>query len=375
MALADTSKAIGSAAQLLSYQLTQRTGYNVTVGRPDMPAGSGARLNLFCYESILEPTMRRRSLDAGQEPPLWLALRYLLTAFDEGGKADTIGALKVMGDGLQALQALRVLPLEGIAAEDLAALSPNPEPLKLNFMETTRDLLSSVMQGTDEKYHLSMAFELRPIMIASLESAAYSLLVGIDYTSASAERKDLGIGMDVTASRGPIVSRVLPRKAQLDGELLVFGEGIRLPQSVGAPPEDDMVAELGGVELSIQAGPDASEGFTVETPASALTGDLISAGNQGLQIIETLASGRKRRSNLYTVPLLPVLDMVSVSSLAWDSPGDPDSVITVDLELDGKLLGSDEDETLSHCGGMGPPSPASISSAMWRPHRRRPRNA
>ena len=36
-----------------------------------------------------------------------------------------------------------------------------PEPLKLSFDGAGVDLLSKVMQGTDERYRLSMAFQVR----------------------------------------------------------------------------------------------------------------------------------------------------------------------------------------------------------------------
>jgi hypothetical protein len=46
-----------------------------------------------------------------------------------------------------------------------AALQDNPEPLKLSFDETTAELISKIMAGTDERYRLSMAFQVRPVMI------------------------------------------------------------------------------------------------------------------------------------------------------------------------------------------------------------------
>jgi len=38
--------------------------------------------------------------------------------------------------------------------------------MKITFDNATTELLSKVMQGTDEKYRFSAAFEVRPVMIA-----------------------------------------------------------------------------------------------------------------------------------------------------------------------------------------------------------------
>ena len=39
-----------------------------------------------------------------------------------------------------------------------AALVDNPEPLKITFDRADAELLSKIMQGTDEKYRVSAAF-------------------------------------------------------------------------------------------------------------------------------------------------------------------------------------------------------------------------
>ena len=58
------------------------------------------------------------------------------------------------------------LALDALVAPDVRlALENNPEPLKLSFEESGADLLSKIMQGGDERYRLSTAFQMRPVMI------------------------------------------------------------------------------------------------------------------------------------------------------------------------------------------------------------------
>src|SRR5437762_3090475 len=187
MAFADTAKAIGAVTDAISQRLNTRTGLAITVGRPEPGVVAGVeRLNLFLYEIQFDASLKNVSLDEGQRPPLWLVLKYFLTAFDDDGKtSDTISAYENLGEGIRALQELSVLPLTpGLPAPLLKALSDNPQDLKITFDEASTELLSKVMQGSDEKYRLSVAFQVRPVMIAAAELASYSLLVGVDYTTA-----------------------------------------------------------------------------------------------------------------------------------------------------------------------------------------------
>ena len=64
----------------------------MTVDRPRPPANgggvpAGGRLNLFLYETSFDPTLRNVPLEDGRPAPLWLVLKYLLTAFRTGGTA------------------------------------------------------------------------------------------------------------------------------------------------------------------------------------------------------------------------------------------------------------------------------------------------
>ena len=114
MALADTAKAIGAITDAISQRLITRTGLAVTVGRPEPPTPvvAAERLNLFLYEIQFDASLKNVSLDEGQRPPLWLVLKYLLTALDDDGKtSDTIEALENLGEGISAVQERSLLKL------------------------------------------------------------------------------------------------------------------------------------------------------------------------------------------------------------------------------------------------------------------------
>lgn len=334
MPLADSSRAIGAVTGLLGDRIESLTSHNVTVGRPEPPSANGGianpRLNLFLYEALFDPHLRNTPLDDGQEAPLWLVLRYLVTAFDDAGESDTSAAFRILGDGLRALQALAVLPLTGLSPEDQTALDPNPELLRLTFNEASSDLLSKLMQGSDEKYRFSMNFEVRPVMIAPVSPADFGLLVGVDYTAPPpGVREDRGVALSVEPTLGPLIERVEPASFKPgDPPVRVAGEDLQL---------EGLAVQLGPVLLGLV--PDPAGGAVFEPTAAALHGDAISAGSHPLSVVRTLLSGRKRSSNLVVVGLLP--ELTAASHIAAD-PNDPDDVPK--LELEGQLLGGEADD-------------------------------
>src|SRR5688572_1681983 len=141
MALSDSKTAIGAVSELLRGQLIARTAATtVDVGRPETAAGgSGPKFNLFLYQVAVDGFLRHQPLDEGQQPPLWLVLHYLLTAFDTGSESDSINAHNLLGDGMLALQELNFL------YPTVVALSENPEPLKITLDSADVELLSNIM--------------------------------------------------------------------------------------------------------------------------------------------------------------------------------------------------------------------------------------
>ncbi|HEY8940690.1 MAG TPA: Pvc16 family protein, partial [Cellvibrio sp.] len=91
MSLLSTHEAIGAVSEALRSQLQLRTSILTTVGRPEAAANGDAvpRLNLFLYQIDFDPHLKNHSLDEGQPPPLWLVLRYLVTAYDGSLDSDT----------------------------------------------------------------------------------------------------------------------------------------------------------------------------------------------------------------------------------------------------------------------------------------------
>jgi Pvc16 N-terminal domain/IPT/TIG domain len=351
MPFADTGKAIGAVSKVLKDSLfnsvhnlqltlpdsiTIGPGTEVVVGRPETPSGNSIppQLNLFLYEIQFDPNLRNYELDPGQNPPLWLVLKYLLTAFDETGNSESIGAHMLLGEGLRALQSLSFLQL-GSAASILAALNDNPEQLKLTFDQAPPDLLSKLMQGPDDKYRCSVSFEIRPIMIVPTEPVSYNLLVGINYQAGNTIREDLGVMVDVLPSLGATIERLSPTllEASLTSTLTLDGNDLNLA---------GLVVKFGTVELPV----------TVQTPTSVtcnanstvLDSRLISAGSHPVSVVQILPSGKRRSSNLLIANLLPIVSSVSVSGLTRVTPGQPLSPVHATIEINGSLLGTAADD-------------------------------
>lgn len=334
MPLVETGRAIGSVSELLREYLGTQTGLNITVGPPRPGPGPGTgdavpTLNLFLYEALFDPSLRNTPLDEGQSPPLWLVLKYLLTAFDVGGNSDSVDAHEDIGRGLRALQELNLLFLNGIPplpSTITRALADNPEVMKITFDQTTSDLISRLVAGSgaEDRYRFSVGFEVRPVMIATAEPPSYSLLVGVDHTQAPpVNRDDGGVNIPVIPSLGPTISSVEPPVVPQSGTFTVAGNDLSL---------SNLVVTLGPVELPVVAQPGG------ELVARAdVAGLPISAGTHPLAVAIQLPGGSRRSSNLLFAGLRPTI----TGAVAAPSP-DPD--IQAVVTLTGHLLGRAGDE-------------------------------
>src|SRR4051794_9789006 len=105
MSLAGSEKAIGAVSELLKAKLAVRTGISsVLIGRPESARTGGTkRFNLFLYRLVFDGHMRNFPIDSGQQPPVWMALHYLLTAFDDADESDSSIAHELLGRGVVAL--------------------------------------------------------------------------------------------------------------------------------------------------------------------------------------------------------------------------------------------------------------------------------
>lgn len=342
MALADTGKAIGAVTDAISQRLKTRTGLAITVGRPEPDVVVGVdRLNLFLYEIQFDASLKNVSLDEGQRPPLWLVLKYLLTAFDDDGKtSDAIGAYENLGEGIRALQELALFPLTpGLPAPLLKALSDNPEDLKITFDDAPTDLLSKVMQGSDEKYRLSIGFQVRPVMIAAAELPSYSLLVGVDYTTAPVTKVgDPAIHIPVLPSMGPTITSLTPAGFELGSTVTIFGTDLHL---------SNLSVNLGASVLPVtMQQPDRLQFVVREDIAN---GGTMSAGSLPVSVGQLLSTGRRRSSNVLVGNLLPTLSGAailggSLQTVAVAPP--PIGWKFATLDVTGKLLGRTDDDEL-----------------------------
>lgn len=330
MALADSGRAIGAVTRLLRDHLL-RLGFEVSVGKPEAAADSNtaAKLNLFLYAVGFDAALRNHTLRDGEAPPLWLVLKYLLTAFDDREESDSAAAHELLGRGLAALQGLGFLRLHPLVDLDVRlALENNPEPLKLSFDDAGVELVSSLMQGAEERFRLSSAFQVRPVMIVPERELRSALLVGVDYEAVpQTVIGEDGVVIRVLPSLGPRLTRVSPAAFEAGAEIELFGIDITA---------SDIEVVLGDVVLTpvlrlpdrlrvtVEGDPEGSP----EGPIAA--GSTLSAGEVPLVVRRRLSATRVRSSNLLAARLLPTVNSAAVV-------GD-------DIVVDGLLLGADSDD-------------------------------
>jgi hypothetical protein len=325
MSLLLTNEAIGAVSETLQAQLALRSGLMVTVDRPDIAAtlDSIPKLNLFLYQIDFDPSLKNHSLDDGQPPPLWLVLRYLLTAYDANHDSDTIPAHRLLARGLASLQEMTML------TPTVPALLDNPEPLKLTFDSSDVDLLSKVMQGSEEKYRLSTAFQVRPVLIAPDVAPSYAPLV---LTVGPPGHE----GVAVIPSMGPRLKQVTPLRFEIEATLEFSGDDINggiETVFIGSMELPVIAAREGAVKVNIP-----------HTPS-------ISAGQLPATVARRLPSGRQQTSNPLFVTLLPRLISASVGVLTANATklfgsvtligerlGGPDDMIFCAFYRDGQVL-------------------------------------
>jgi len=312
MALINSQQAIGAVSDLLSSRLTSQTSANtVDVGRPEQAAAvAGPKFNLFLYQIDVDGHMRNQPLDRGQADPLWLVLRYLLTAFDTGSESDTVAAHELLGEGMLALHELNFL--QPSAPE----LADNPEPLKITFDSADSELLSKVLQGTDVQYRISAAFQIRPVMIAPSVAPRYTLPVRTVGPPGSE-------GVLLLPTLGARLTSVTPERFTAGTSITITG------RDVNASITDVRI----GTETFAVSG--ASEG-QVSTTVQVTTG--LSAGNYTLCVSRTLVSGMVLCSDSLPVQLLP--EVVSATpGLLTNTAG----MVSGNLTIAGTRLGGPDD--------------------------------
>lgn len=295
MSLTASKEAIGAVSDLLKAQLASKTGINaVSVGRPEdasKAASTGSSFNIFLYQVGIDGTLRNRPLDAGQAPPVWLVLYYLLTAFD-GAESDSINAHKLLGRGMVALNAMNVMRPDATNA----ALSSNPDPLRITFDEADVELLSKIMPGSEEKYRISAAFQVRPVMLASTDSPpAYAPPVKTIGKPLPAPQ--MYEGVTVLPSMGPQVSAIEPERFTAGQQIVLSG------------------TDLAGYDQILVGASSYPATASAEGKLSATIppADTISAGAYPVCVARTLPDGHTLSSNAVAGHLLPLVSAVNLA--------------------------------------------------------------
>jgi Pvc16 N-terminal domain len=334
MPLAQTGLAIGSVSRFLAGILTTSLWnvppYNpkITVLRPqaDTTAGTATqpRINLFLYEIEIDGPMRNIALTPGNLPPLWMVLRYLLTAFDGNGESDTTDSHDLLGMGLQVLMGVRdTLP----ALAGYTALSDNPEPLKLTFDQATPELLSRLMQGPDDKYRCSAAFQVRPVMIAQPVPPLGMQLVGINYRLGTTIGI-AGIQNFVLPNMGPELDGTQPPIVELGDTLTLLGSNL---------DEAGLTVNFGATTLT----PNMQHSQALSVVIDGLDLAISSAGNISVSVTQQLPAGPSISSGVVSVSLLPTVATIAIVAIAAVSVTNPNVYATI--ALTGVLLGGPGD--------------------------------
>lgn len=333
MALSDTGTAIGSVSRLLQNILTNALNTanpapHVTISRPepgsDGALPSGARLNLFLYEVQLDASLRNTPLTPGRQSPLWLVLRYLLTAFDGGGDSDTDGAHDLLGLSMQVLLGINE---SGVLQQinTNKALLDNPEPLKVTFDEGAPDLLSRLMQGPDDRYRMSVPFQIRPVLVANSEPPSSLFLVGVNYNTDTVIGAR-GIQNLVLPSLGPVITAVTPPQVQPGDVLTIAGTGLNAPQ---------IAVQFGGVLLPVSM----QQGGQLQcvVGGAPLDPTQISAGSQPVSVAQTFSNGKTLSSNALSTALLPLV--TGVNAVGFQAVSGTNPNVYGAIKLSGQFLG------------------------------------
>jgi hypothetical protein len=312
MALADSKQAIGAVSELLKSRLTLNTSAStVDIGRPEAATANNCpKLNLFLYQVDIDGQLRNHPLDQGQAPPIWLVLHYLLTAFDKDKESDSSKAHELLGEGMLTLQEMN------FAEPASPALADNPEPLKITFNTADSELLSKIMQGSDEKYRLSVSFQVRPVMIVPSVPPHYALPV-----------KTVGPPADEGAV---VVPSLGPRLEGISPDRFTIGDTIALT-GLDIGTETEMV-RIGNYRLPVTTAKDGE----IKTVIAARP--KLSAGSYPVTAIRLLPDDRELSSNALLGHLLPKVTNAQhgvLTTVAGKCSGN--------LILTGNLLGGADD--------------------------------
>ena len=137
----------------------------MTSRRRDGGSESFSRVNLYLYQVNENPFVknqpRKTRIDGSREyPPLSLNLYYLLTPY----ASDAISAQQVLTHAMQLLYVNAI-----VSGDQLAdSLRLTSEELRINLRQMSLEELTRVWNSLQTPYRLSVAYEVRVVLIESM---------------------------------------------------------------------------------------------------------------------------------------------------------------------------------------------------------------
>jgi len=187
--------------------------------------------------------------------------------------------------------------------------------LKITFDSAGSELLSKIMQGTDEKYRVSVAFQVRPVMIIPTVPPRYALPV--KYVGAPGDE-----GVLVLPTLGPKLEAIRPNKFVVGDEITLIG------LDIGTGIEE---IRLGDTAFPVVA---AKPG---EIKAVISIDTTLSAGSYPVRAVRHLPGDKHFSSNALLGHLLPTFEDFSVN--LTNDGGNVSGVLTIT----GNRLGEPDD--------------------------------
>jgi hypothetical protein len=207
------------------------------------------------------------------------------------------------------------------------ALSDNPEPLKLTFDHASSDLLARLMQGPDDKFRCSAAFQVRPVLIAQSSLPTGMQLIGVDYLHGT-KVGAAGVRNFLLPSMGPQIDGAQPAAVELGDTLTLIGQGLN----------------ASGLTVNFAAAvlmPNVQHPQALSVVVDGLDPTALSAGNVAVSISQALTGGLAISSNMIGVALLPTVASMAIVSIAAVSAANRNVYATI--AVTGSLLGRTTD--------------------------------
>jgi hypothetical protein len=186
------------------------------VGLPNSGGFVKNRIYLVLYDIVLDPSLRNVPLSDNLPPPMWLILKYILIShYDEHypkrpTTKEDFDSFNKLGKIMSALHYINYLSIPSSYPWILNALKDNPEHLKLTFDQNLPEIFSKIISNFSDKYFSSIAFQIRPVLIASSGVPTSMFQVGIDYTQEILQDKPVDISVNIFSF--PVINSIFPLK-------------------------------------------------------------------------------------------------------------------------------------------------------------------